>query len=132
MALFGQKTGYSNVVIENNDVTGNLVAGVFNNAGNIPNLVIRNNLGHNPVGVIPTVAFPNSGAPFTNQTGLDSTIYITSGTTPITIAINGVTLNGVTVPGGGAVGSPIRLPANQNITLTYGPGGAPSWQWVAD
>jgi hypothetical protein len=133
IAFYGQKTGYSNLVIENNNVTGNLLGGIFNNAGNIPNLAIRNNLGYNPVGVIfSTPAFPNSGAPFTNQTGVDSTIYITSGTTPITIAINGVTLTGVAVPGGGAVGTPIRLPANQNLTLTYGPGGAPGWQWVGD
>jgi hypothetical protein len=132
IAFYGQKTGYSNIQIENNNVTGNILGGIFNNAGNIPNLVIRNNLGYNPVGVIATPPFPNSGAAFTNQTGVDSTIYITSGTTPITIAINGVTLNGVTAPGGGAVSTPIRLPANQNITLTYGPGGAPSWQWVAD
>lgn len=133
VALYGQKTGYSNVFIEGNDVIGNLTGGILNNAGNIPNLTIRNNAGYNPVGVVPAPAFPNSGeGPQTNQTGVDVTIYITSGTNPITIAINGVRLNGVTVAGGGAVSGPIHLPANQNITVTYMPGGTPTWQWVAE
>jgi hypothetical protein len=133
VATYGQRTGYSNVFIENNNVTGNLLGGITSSAGNVPNLVIRNNVGYNPVGVIPAPAFPNSGAgPQTNPTGSDVTIYITSGTNPIAIAINGVTLNGVTVAGGGAVSGPIRLPANQNITLTYMSGGTPAWQWVAE
>jgi hypothetical protein len=86
----------------------------------------------NPAGVIPGPAFPASGSLLVNTTGYDVTLYITSGTQPVTIAINGVTLNGVSVAGGGATGGAIRLPANQNITLTYAGGGTPSWQWVAD
>ena len=74
-----------------------------------------------------------SGAgPQINDTGYDVTVYITSGTQPITIAINGTTLTGVSVPGGGGVSGPIRLPANQSITLTYAGGGTPSWQWIAE
>jgi hypothetical protein len=132
IAVAGQTTGFSNIIIENNDFTGNLSGGIVNNATSIPGLVIRNNLGLNPAGVIPAPAFPASGIAQINNTGYDSTLYITSGTNPIAIAVNGITLAGVTVPGGAAVSGPIRLPANQNITLTYMPGGTPTWQWVAD
>ena len=134
VGLFGEKTPFSNVTIEDNDVTGNLLAGIANNAvPSIPGLVIRNNLGHNPVGSITAPVFPASGAGAqTNNSGYDVTLYITSGTNPIMIGINGATLTGVSVPGGGAVSGPIRLPANQSITLTYASGGTPSWQWIAD
>jgi hypothetical protein len=133
IAVAGQMTGFSNIMIEGNDLTGNLNGGIINNATSIPGLVIRNNLGLNPAGVITAPAFPASGAGSQiNNTGYDVTLYITSGTNPIAIAINGTALTGVSVAGGGAVSGPIRLPANQNITLTYMAGGTPSWQWIAD
>ncbi len=133
IALAGQTTGYSNIIMEGNDLAGNLHGGILNNASPFAGFVIRNNLGHNPVGVITAPAFPASGAgPQINSTGYDVTLYITSGTNPITIAINGTTLTGVSVAGGGAVSGQIRLPANQNITLTYAAGGTPTWQWIGD
>jgi hypothetical protein len=133
VALAGQRTDFANVIIEGNDVTGNQLGGVLNNASPFTGFVIRNNPGHNPVGAITAPVFPASGAgPQINNTGYDVTVYITSGTQPITIAINGTTLTGIVVPSGGAVSGPIRLPANQNITLTYVGGGTPSWQWIAE
>ncbi len=133
IALYGQSTGYNNIMMEGNDLIGNQLGGILNNATSFSGFVIRNNAGHNPVGAITAPNFPASGAePQINNTGYDVTVYITSGTQPITIAINGTTLTGVSVPGGGAVSGPIRLPANQNITLTYAAGGTPTWQWIAD
>jgi hypothetical protein len=133
IALFGDRTRFANITIENNDVTGNKVGGLLNNASPFTGFVIRNNFGYNPVGTIAAPDFPASGAgPQINDTGYDVTVYITSGTHPIAIAIHGTTLTGVFVPGGGVVSGPIRLPANQDITLTYTAGGAPSWQWIAD
>ena len=132
VALFGQTTGYNNIIIEGNDVSGNAIAGVQNLATSYSGFVIRNNLGFNPVGPLAAPDFPTSGVPLTNSTGYDVTIYITSGTHPIAVAIKGTGLTGATVQGGGAVSGPIRLPANQNITLTYATGGTPSWQWVGD
>ena len=133
IGLFGVRTGFANITIENNDVTGNKMGGLLNNASPFTGFVIRNNAGHNPVGAISAPDFPASGAgPQVNNTGYDVTVYITSGTNPITIAINGTMLTGVSVPGGGAVSGAIRLPANQIITLSYAPGGTPSWQWIAD
>jgi hypothetical protein len=132
IALFGLDTNYTNIIVEGNDVVGNLKNGIQNNA-TVQGLVVRNNLGFNPVGPIVAPAFPDgTGTVVANTTGYDVTLYITSGTNPISIAIGGTTLTGVTVAGGGAVGPPIRLPANQNLTLTYMAGGTPSWQWVAD
>jgi hypothetical protein len=131
VALFGQRAGFTNVTIEGNNVVGNKLAGIFNNASPFTGFVIRNNAGHNPMGVITPPDFPASGVSLLNNTGYDSSVYITSGTQPITIAINGTPLTGVLVPPS-TVSGPIRLPANQSITLTYSGGGVPSWQWVAD
>jgi hypothetical protein len=49
VALGGLKMGYSNVIIEGNDVAGNLLGGVLNNAAPLSAFAIRNNLGHNPL-----------------------------------------------------------------------------------
>jgi hypothetical protein len=132
VGLVGQQTGFANVAIEGNDVTGNKTGGILNNSASFTGFVIRNNAGFNPLGAIPSPTFPASATAFINDTGYDATVYITSGTNSITIAIGGTTLTGVSVAGGGAVSGPIRLPANQKITLTYAAGGAPSWQWIAD
>jgi Pectate lyase superfamily protein len=129
----GLETAFSNVVIEGNDLAGNLNSGILSGAASIPGLAIRNNFGVNPVGALQPPAFPASGAgSVVNTTGYDVNIYITSGSNPITVAINGVTLVGVVVPGGGAVSIPIRLAANQNITVSYTGGGTPAWQWIGD
>ena len=127
----GQPLKFSNIIVEGNDVAGNMFSGIRNNA-TIAGFVIRNNFGFNPVGAIdpPPFPTPTAGA-VTNNFGYDVTVYITAGTNPIAIAIDGVTLNGVTIPAR-AAGAPIRLPANQNITLTYTAGGTPSWQWIGD
>jgi hypothetical protein len=133
VALVGQQTPIANVLIEGNDVTGNKIGGILNNASApLSGFVIRNNTGHNPIGGITAPAFPASAAALINNTGYDATVYITTGTNPISIAIGDTTLAGLSIPGGGAVSGPIRLPANQTITLTYMPGGTPTWQWIAD
>jgi len=119
VALVGNQSPYANVIIEGNDVTGNKMGGILNNASSFTGFVIRNNAGFNPLGAIPAPAFPASATALINDTGYDATVYITSGTNSITIAIGGTTLTGVSVAGGGAVSGPIRLPANQKITLTY-------------
>ncbi len=129
----GLETGFRDVIIEGNDLAGNLHSGILSGAESIPGLVIRNNFGFNPVGAVQPPTFPASGAgPLVNTTGYDVSIYITSGSNPITVAINGVPLAGVVIPGGGAVSVPIRLAANQNITVSYTAGGTPVWQWIGD
>jgi hypothetical protein len=132
IGLYGQQSGFANVTIEGNNVLGNKTAGILNNASPFTGFAIRNNAGYNPIGAITPPDFPASSTAQLNNTAYDVTVYINSGTQPITIAINGTTLTGVSVPGGGAVSGPIRLPANQTITLTYAPGGTPSWQWIAE
>jgi Pectate lyase superfamily protein len=135
VTLAGKLTNVFNVTIQGNDVAGNMNTGVLNSSVSLPGFVIHDNFGYNPVGAFTPVPFPvPSSGPITNTTGIDSTIFVTSGTSPINIAINGVPIKGLTIPGGGIVGSPIRLAANQSITLSYVAGGAlaPSWQWIGD
>jgi hypothetical protein len=132
IGLYGQRSGFANVTIEGNDVAGNKDTGILNNASPYSGFIIRNNLGFNPVGQVTAPDFPTAGAgPLINNTGYDVSVYITAGSQPISIAVNGVSLAGVTVAPKGVSG-PIRLPANQSITLTYVSGGSPSWQWIAE
>src|SRR5262249_8382930 len=49
--LAGPVTSFSNVVIDGNNLAGNIQGGFHSNV-TIPNLSVRNNLGFNPVGVI--------------------------------------------------------------------------------
>ncbi len=131
IGLKGQTSNFSNIIVEGNDVAGNLTGGIFNNA-TIAGFVLRHNFGFNPIGAINAPAFPSPTAgAITNNTGDDVMVYITAGTNPISIAINGITLTGVTIPAG-AAGAPIHLSANQNITLSYTAGGTPTWQWLGD
>ncbi len=135
IALDDNATSFLNVILEGNDVAGNLNAGVMTQSKFVSGLVIRDNFGFNPLGVVTPPAFPVPGSgPITNTSGVDTTIYITSGTSPVDVAINGVAVEALTIPGGGVVGNPIRLAANQKISLSYAGGGAlaPSWQWVGD
>jgi hypothetical protein len=132
IGLYGQRSGFANVTIEGNDVEGNKDAGIVNNASPYSGFVIRDNFGYNPLGVITAPSFPSpSAGPQLNNTGFDVSVYITAGTQPISIAVNGTTVANVIVAPG-SVSGPIRLPANQNISLTYVSGGTPSWQWVAE
>lgn len=131
IGLAGANSNFSNIIVEGNDVAGNLKGGI-ESTGAVQGFVVRNNFGFNPIGTIAPPDFPGPGdGPITNTTGYDVMVYITAGANPISIAINGITLKGVRIPAGKA-GAPIRLAANQNITLTYTAGGTPSWQWIGD
>jgi hypothetical protein len=131
IGLAGVRTRYNNILVEGNNIVGNKVGGFHNAASQYTGFAVRHNAGLNPVGPITAPAVPTSGTAFVNNSAYDVDVYITSSAQPVTIAINGATITGVTVPGGGAVSTPIRLPTNQSITLTY-TGGPPTWQWVAD
>jgi hypothetical protein len=131
IALFGVRTKFANIIVEQNDIGNNKTAPFLSNASPNPGFVIRHNFGFNPVGMVAAPAVPATGSPFVNNTGFDVNVYLTSGAQPVSLAINGVPLLGVTLPGGGSVSAPIHLPANQTITLTY-TGGPPAWQWVAE
>src|SRR5262249_11506117 len=130
IGLAGRRARFKNILVEGNDLVGNKVGAFQNAASPYSGFSVRHNAGLNPVGPIKAPPCPLSGAAFVNNSGYDVDIYITSSAQPVSIAINGAALAGITVPGG-AVSTPIRLPANQSITLTY-KGGSPSWQWVAD
>ena len=132
IALAGVRTGFANVIVEGNNLKGNKSGPLLNNATASDGFVIRNNAGVKSAGAIKVPSFPPSGDALVNNTSYDVSVYLTSGAQRITVAINGITLTGLSAPGGGTVMGPIRLPANQNITVTYAAGGTPSWQWIAD
>jgi hypothetical protein len=72
----------------------------------VGNVVLRNNPGYNPVGVI-TVAVPSSGGG-TLQLPYDVTLYITAGSTACTIS-GVVSGPSIVIPANTMV--PVRLPA---------------------
>jgi hypothetical protein len=82
---------------------------------------IHHNKGYNPVGSLATPAIPASTVAYTNNFGVDATVFITGGTVTI-IAIGGTTT--------GLVSGAFRVPAGQTITITYSL--VPSWTWFGD
>lgn len=82
-----------------------------------PDLVIRNCAGYNPVGsAVPGTAFalPASGTAWTNNTGVDGTLFVTAAGT-----VTDVVVQGVTVGSSLAVGQSLFVPGGGTITFTY-------------
>lgn len=82
-----------------------------------PGSRIANLTGYNPVGsAVPGTAFslPASGTAWTNNTGVDGTLWVTAAGT-----VTDVVLQGVTVGSSLAVGQSFFVPAGGTITLTY-------------
>ncbi|HET9690994.1 MAG TPA: glycosyl hydrolase family 28-related protein [Acidimicrobiales bacterium] len=78
--------------------------------------------GWNPVGhAVTQPAVPASGTPQTNSTGVDCTVFVAGG------VVSAVAIGGTAT---GATSGAFRVPAGQNITLTYTT--APTWQWFGD
>ena len=78
---------------------------------------IRNCPGYNPVGsAVPGTAFalPASGTAWTNNTGVDGTLFVTAAGT-----VTDVVVQGVTVGSSLAVGQQFHIPAGGTFTLTY-------------
>lgn len=77
-----------------------------------------------PPGLTPRQPAIVSGSAVTNDTGFDSTVYISGGTLTA-VAVGGTTITSIT-------SSPaiVRVPVNQTITLTYT--GSPAWQWFGE
>lgn len=78
---------------------------------------VRNLTGYNPVGSsVPGTAFalPASGTAWTNNTGVDGTLWVTAAGT-----VTDVVLQGVTVGSSLAVGQSFFVPAGGTITFTY-------------
>ena len=82
-----------------------------------PNLTIRDCPGYNPVGSsVPGTAFtlPASGTAWTNNTGVDGTLFVTGAG-----VVTDVVVRGVTVASSLAVGQSFFVPAGGTITFTY-------------
>ena len=82
-----------------------------------PGSRIANLTGYNPVGSsVPGTAFslPASGTAWTNNTGVDGTLFVTAAGT-----VTDVVVQGVTVGSSLAVGQSVFVPAGGTFTLTY-------------
>jgi len=115
-------TGASNnyQLIGNNCLDNQTVALVSLGTGS--NKKISDNLGFNPVGTI-SVPLPASGVSYTNNLGLDGTVYLKSGTVT-NIEVN---YNGTGFVSTGFTSGTISVPANSSIRITYSV--APTWIW---
>ena len=107
------ETGTTGLVIS--DCSGIAAADITNSSGNP--FVVRNCTPLNPAGsTVPGTAFalPASGTAWTNNTGVDGTLYVTAAGT-----VTDVVLHGVTVGSSLSVGQSFFVPAGGTITLTY-------------
>ncbi len=82
---------------------------------------VHHNAGYNPVGPITPPAVPATTVAYTNNYGVDMTVFVNGGTVTV-VAIGGTTT--------GQVAGLFRVPAGQTITLTYSV--APTWTWFGD
>lgn len=101
--------------VENNFLHGSGTSGQVYGVNGLS--VFRNNEGYNPVGSsIPHTAFalPASGTAWTNNTGVDGTLFVTAAGT-----VTDVVVQGVTVGSSLAVGQSFFVPAGGTFTLTY-------------
>ena len=134
-AAIAVESGSSNLLIKNchflNAQTITLASGstgtVFDGCTGMSNLTItdssggkfaiRNCPGYNPVGsAVPGTAFalPASGTAWTNNTGVDGTLFVTAAGT-----VTDVVVQGVTVGSSLAVGQSYFVPVGGTFTLTY-------------
>jgi hypothetical protein len=86
------------------------------------NKKFSDNLGYNPVGNV-TVPLPASGVSYTNNLGIDGTVYLKSGTVT-DIEVN---YKGTGWVSTGFITGTISVPANSSIRITYSV--APTWIW---
>ena len=108
--------GTNDATIEGVQVVS-MVSSFVNNAYGTYTLAIRNCPGYNPVGsAVPGTAFalPASGTAWTNNTGVDGTLFVTAAGT-----VTDVVVQGVTVGSSLAVGQSFFVPAGGTFTLTY-------------
>lgn len=111
---------YTNFLIQDNDLSVNTNA-AFGLNGATGTGAIRNNLGYNPLGAITAPAVPATTVAYTNNTGLDCTVFVTGGTVTV-IKVNAATT--------GLTSGTFRVPAGQTIAITYTV--APTWVWIAE
>jgi hypothetical protein len=112
-------SGCDKFVVSGNNVDGNATGGILNGATAATNGIIRDNIGHNPVGLVtPTVG----ASPYTYTAGqYHESVYISGGTVSA-IAIGGSTVFTST-------DKQVSLSPGQSVVITYS--GAPtvrSWR----
>ena len=111
----GIDTGCSDVLLDGVDLS--VIGGSAFRPLTTPGVAVRNCPGYNPVGSsVPGTAFalPASGTAWTNNTGVDGTLFVTGAG-----AVTDVVVQGVTVASSLSVGQSYFVPAGGTITFTY-------------
>jgi hypothetical protein len=129
LALNIQDAAATDITVEDNDFTlwGGNTSPVSCNSG-ATRVVFRNNKGYNPVGAsVPLTAWsiPGSTTVWTNNTGVDGTLYVTA-----VGAVTAVHVNGVAVQTSLLVGQTFKIKALGTFQLTYS--SAPTLVFVGD
>jgi hypothetical protein len=110
--------------IANNDLRGNLTGAISQNGTLASDVLIHDNHGYNPVGLV-TVAVPAS-ATATAVAPYPQNFYVTAGGSTVACAVTnatGVSQTVATIPSGGF--GVISVPAGSSLTPTYT--SAPTW-----
>ena len=114
-------------LIAGNDFRGN-ATGTINTASTLSDVTFRGNPGYNPVGsTVPGTAFAlaATAVAWTNNTGVDGTLYVTAAGTVTAVSVNGVAVSGTM-----AAGDTYRVAAEGKFTVTYS--SAPTLVFVGD
>lgn len=111
----------SNNIIAGNNLIAGTTGTISLNAASTGNRVYGN-VGYNPVGAFSAQpAVPATTVAYTNNFGVDATVFIIGGTVTV-VAIGGTAT--------GQTSGSFRVPSGQTITLTYSV--APTWEWFGD
>jgi Pectate lyase superfamily protein len=126
-----EEGAYAGCVYEGNRLIAGTSGVVSVNSGSTT--VAGHNPGWNPVGKIASPpAVPSSTGTATNSTGVDCTVYITTGSgVTVSAILIGTNAAGPQAIAASTTAPGIRLPAGQTISLTYA-GGTPTWTWFGD
>jgi hypothetical protein len=120
-------TGWTNFVSETG-ASSPATQYIGNDAGDLPIVrqtgIFRNNRGYNPIGSITPPSVPSTGVAYTNNFGVDCTVFVQA---------NGATISSISIGGTatGATSGMFRVPAGQTITLAYTVA-TPTWTWFGD
>lgn len=112
--------GHTRLLVQNNDMVGNLTAPTTGDYSGATNKV-QGNGGLNPKGVLGPPSVPATNTAYTNAYGHDCTVFVAGGT------VTDVKIGGTST---GMTSGAFRVPAGQTITITHSV--APTWTWFGD
>jgi len=115
VAVAGQKSGYSNITAENNNVRGNKIGGIFNGAISSSGFLFQNNIGDTNVGVCASNTSPA-------QCGVASAGSVAMAAAATTIVVNTTAVSSaskISVSEDSSLGSLLGVACNTTSGRTY-------------